>query len=273
MYKRQGLFELAQGGTLFLDEIGETPHSAQQRLLRVLQERKVMRIGGDRMIPVDVRVVAATNQPLWQWVQEGRFRQDLFFRLDVLRLNTVPLRDRLEDLPELLERLVYAVWVQHKGMGPRPWIDPAIFRVLKTYQWPGNVRELQNMVEYLLAVRPQGRIDLESVQEWMTQKNLPAEGSRVSSVTQIFVSDAGGGLVRELGDRSVGDVVPQLQSSMEQIERWAIERALVASNGDLTKAAQWLSLSRTTIWRKIKQWQQREGNGGPKEPADGTEFA
>jgi transcriptional regulator of acetoin/glycerol metabolism len=111
------------------------------------------------------------------------------------------------------------------------------------------------------------------VQEWMTQKNLPAEGSRVSSVTQIFVSDAGGGLVRELGDRSVGDVVPQLQSSMEQIERWAIERALVASNGDLTKAAQWLSLSRTTIWRKIKQWQQREGNGGPKEPADGTEFA
>lgn len=259
---KSGLFELAHGGTIFLDEIGETPPQVQQRLLRVLQERKVMRIGGERVISVDVRVVAATNQPLWQWVQEGRFRKDLFFRLDVLRLNTVPLRDRPEDIPELLEHLVYTSWYQYKGVGPRPWIDSAIFSRLQSYHWPGNVRELQNMVEYLLATSPQGRIGLEAVEEWMKQKALPADHSvfhPASLFSQPAVEDP--------------NRTPMPQSSMEQIERWAIERALAYSHGDLTKASQRLQLSRTTLWRKIKQWQSQEGENVSGESADGTEFA
>ncbi len=116
---KPGLFEQAHGGTIFLDEIGETPLHVQQRLLRVLQERRVMRIGGEKIIPVDVRVISATNQPLWEFVEQGKFRKDLFFRLDVLRLNSIPLRDRKEDIQELTERLFYQLWYRRKGVGGR----------------------------------------------------------------------------------------------------------------------------------------------------------
>ncbi|MHB1685500.1 MAG: sigma 54-interacting transcriptional regulator, partial [Bacilli bacterium] len=177
-----GLFELAHGGTIFLDEIGETPLHVQQRLLRVLQERRVMRIGGEKVIPVDVRILSATNKPLWQFVENGKFRKDLFFRLDVLRLNTVPLHERSEDIPELMERLLYKLWYQRKGVGAPPRIEASVFPVLADYHWPGNVRELQNMVDYLFATTQQGWIDAEVICDWFQNKALPLTEANLAIV-------------------------------------------------------------------------------------------
>jgi transcriptional regulator with PAS, ATPase and Fis domain len=236
---KPGLFELAHGGTIFLDEIGETTQHVQQRLLRVLQERQVMRIGGERVIPVNVRVIAATNQPLWKFVQENKFRKDLFFRLDVLRLNTIPLRQRVQDIPELVERLVYQAWYKRKGVGVRPRIDPEIYSRLQHYHWPGNVRELQNMVDYVLAIHVQGAICQVDIDEWFSQKVL------VESHENHQESESG---FKENGFWPIG-------KSMDEIERWVIERTLDETDGDMTKAAAVLGISRTTLWRKAKQWE------------------
>ncbi|MCL6592635.1 MAG: sigma 54-interacting transcriptional regulator, partial [Alicyclobacillus sp.] len=163
---RRGLFEQADGGTLFLDEIAEAPLAVQQKLLRVLQERRFVRVGGERPVAVDVRIVAATNQDLWRCVEQGRFRADLYFRLSVLCLQTLPLRQRLEDLPSLLERLVYRVWYRRKGVGTPPKVAREALAVLAGYAWPGNVRELENLAEYLVAVCSEGRISESLVRTW-----------------------------------------------------------------------------------------------------------
>lgn len=268
---KPGLFELAHSGTIFLDEIGETSLHVQQRLLRVLQERQVMRIGGERNISVNVRVIAATNQPLWEFVKIGNFRKDLFFRLDVLRLNTVPLRDRREDIPELVERILYQMWYKKKGVGVRPYIDPAVFPRLRDYYWPGNVRELENMIDYLLATQISGRIETEDIDEWIEQKAL----SPIFSNLEIDTLERNeGGLqfptsvnlvTRENTDPNALNS-PLINwacgRTMEEIERWAIEQTLAETGGDMTRAAQILGVSRTTLWRKVKQWQINSGSGG-----------
>ncbi|KPV40803.1 sigma 54-interacting transcriptional regulator [Alicyclobacillus ferrooxydans] len=242
---KPGLFELAHGGTIFLDEIGETTLHVQQRLLRVLQERRVMRIGGERVIPVDVRVIAATNQPLWQFVREGKFRQDLFFRLDVLRINTIPLRQRLEDIPELVERLLYQSWYKRKGVGVRPRFDPAVLPHLQAYHWPGNVREVQNMVEYLLAIHTHGCIGHNEIDEWFSHKALIDFDDKNEEASPAAAHS-------HLNSESLGLLIGK---SMEEIERWAIEKTLKETDGDMTKAAAVLGVSRTTLWRKVKQWE------------------
>jgi transcriptional regulator with PAS, ATPase and Fis domain len=253
---KPGLFELAHGGTLFLDEIGETSLHVQQRLLRVLQERQVMRIGGERLISVDVRVVAATNQPLWRFVQEGKFRKDLFFRLDVLRLNTIPLRERREDIPDLTEHMLYQLWYQRKGVGVRPRLDPAIFPLLQAYDWPGNVRELQSMLDYLLATQVQGKIGVEAIEEWVEQKALPPVAGTVDSATSSEGAFRSKLEPYDAPDAKQSVALAQLPGrTMEEIERWAIERTLAETSGDMTRAAQMLGISRTTLWRKMKQWQ------------------
>lgn len=246
---KPGLFELAHRGTIFLDEIGETTLHVQQRLLRVLQERRVMRIGGERVIPIDVRVIAATNKPLWQFVQQGKFRQDLFFRLDVLRINTVPLRQRLEDIPELVERLLHQSWYKRKGVGVRPRIDPSILPRLQQYHWPGNVREVQNMVEYLLAINTQGCIGPNEIDEWFAQKAL-VDFENVKDETETDTDTSKFNVVHytKQEERLIG-------KSMEEIEKWVIEKTLEQTDGDMTKAAAMLGVSRTTLWRKAKQWE------------------
>ena len=230
---KPGLFEQAHGGTIFLDEIGEIPLHVQQRLLRVLQERRVMRIGGEKIIPVDVRVISATNQPLWDFVEQGKFRKDLFFRLDVLRLNAVPLRGRKEDIPELAERLFYQLWYRRKGVGAQPRIEPSVYPLLQDYHWPGNVREMQNMVDYLFATMRQGWIDVEVIRDWFQNKSLPNRSD-----------------IQE----PVQPVAPMMAETLDAMERWHIETTLKSVQGDMTKAAQKLGISRTTLWRKLKQW-------------------
>jgi len=150
--RRLGRFELADGGTIFLDEIGEIPISTQVKLLRVLEEREFMRVGGSAPIKIDVRVIAATNQPLRELVEEGRFRADLFYRLNVLRIHLPPLRDRREDIPLLVRRFIQEYSAQHDR--PFHGISAEAMQLLTEYPWPGNVRELRNLVESMVVLSP-----------------------------------------------------------------------------------------------------------------------
>jgi DNA-binding NtrC family response regulator len=159
--QRQGRFEEAGGGTLFLDEVGDLPPSLQAKLLRVLEERVIRRLGGTADIPVDVRLVAATNRDLSAAVAGGGFREDLYFRLAVVTVNLPPLRERPADIPVLTRHLVAELAARHHL--PVPELDPAVFAVLQRHRWPGNVRELRNVLERALIVRAGAAIRAEDV--------------------------------------------------------------------------------------------------------------
>ncbi len=157
--QNMGRFQSAEGGTLFLDEIGELPLELQPKLLRVLQEKQCERLGGGRTVQIDARIIAATNQDLWRMVQERKFRADLYYRLNVFPITLPPLRDRVEDIPALVE---YFVERSSHGMGRRiETIPPEVMEVLKLYDWPGNIRELENVIKRAVimstgpALRPQ----------------------------------------------------------------------------------------------------------------------
>ncbi len=158
---RRGLFELAQGGTIFLDEIGEMPLSTQTKLLRVLEEREFFRVGGEKRIRVDVRVIAATNQALRQLVEVGEFRRDLYFRLNVLNIELPPLREREEDIPLLVKEFIREASERHDRafMG----ISDEAMKILKEHSWPGNVRELRNLVESMVVLAPGRRIEAKDI--------------------------------------------------------------------------------------------------------------
>jgi two-component system response regulator AtoC len=220
--RKQGLFELAGRGSLFLDEIGEMPLALQVKLLRVLQERKIRRLGGNDDIPVNARIVSATNQDIETLVKEGRFREDLYYRLNVFRLAIPPLRDRAEDIPLLAEQLLKKL---SSRMGrPCPALGPDAMDKLCGYPFPGNIRELENVLERALIYREGGDIKAGDI-------DLRRPGSS-------------GAL--NAGDENAG------APSLENIEREAIRRALTRTRGNRTRAATELGVSRKTIINKIK---------------------
>ncbi|MGE5572691.1 MAG: sigma 54-interacting transcriptional regulator [Bacteroidota bacterium] len=223
---KQGLFELAHHGTIFLDEIAGMPLRLQARLLRVLQEREVMRLGDDRTIPVDVRVIAASNKDLHRLVADGLFQADLYYRLDVLKLAVPPLRDRAEDIPLLAEAFVETL-SRKLGTASRGFADDAL-ALLSTHAWPGNVRELKNTVEKCLVLSDGGIITRSDV--------LDALGDDSNS-------NAGG---------PNGDAERDLQSLVRTAERESIARALRACGGNRSEAARRLGIDRTTLWRKLQ---------------------
>ncbi|MGE5590488.1 MAG: sigma 54-interacting transcriptional regulator [Bacillota bacterium] len=215
---KMGLFEQAHLGTIFLDEIGELPLEMQGRLLRVLQEREVMRIGGDRIVPVDVRVIAATNVNLVEAVRAGRFRQDLFYRLNVLHLHLPPLRERTQDIPHIARALLSRLAArQHKAV---PEVSPEALAALQAYPWPGNVRELENVVERLLAVAP-ARI---------TEEHVRAVGI-AQEMAPTVRRPAHQGLTRE-----------RVLAALEQAGRRRIMAAAI------------LGVSRSTLWRLMREY-------------------
>lgn len=217
---KAGLCELAHGGTLFLDEVGEMPLALQARLLRVLQEKEVMRLGGDSVIPVDIRIIAATNQDLLQLIQERRFRNDLYYRLDILRLHVPPLRERKEDIPLLVDYFL------HKHTMAKPnsvaFSDAAIDS-LKQYQWPGNVRELANILERTL---------------------LLFEGP-------IITEEIIGTVLRETAGRGFNPAAGETLLKVREME--TIRTVLQEENYNYSRAAERLGINRTTLWRKLRQ--------------------
>jgi two-component system, NtrC family, response regulator HydG len=215
-----GLFRLANGGTLFLDEIGEIPLGVQAKLLRVLQTREVRPLGGREALPVDIRVIAATNRDLAEMVTAGSFRGDLYYRLDVIRLQLPPLRERREDVPLLAQHLLE----KHRRRESRVLgFEPEALAALAARPWPGNVRELENAIESALAL---------------------ARGERLGTRDFAQAGPAGAGAVAETRG---------LPLSLDAYERAALERALRESAGDATLAARRLGIGRSTFYRKLSQ--------------------
>ncbi|BCA54825.1 Acetoacetate metabolism regulatory protein AtoC [Nitrospira sp. KM1] len=232
LHTRLGRFELANGGTIFLDEIGELSPSLQVKLLRVLQERSFERVGGTKTIHVDVRVLAATNQDLERAVQDKRFRQDLYYRLHVIPVTIPPLRERCEDIPDLVRHFV-AVFNRTKHTTIESCSPDAMTR-LTEYAWPGNVRELEHMIERVVVLKKTGRIEASDLPERVLQRTGHPEASKDQF---IRFSDQGVNLSREL----------------EQFENRLIVEALRQANGITSKAAQLLQLNRTTLVEKLKR--------------------
>lgn len=216
-----GMFQAADGGTLFLDEIGEMPLQMQAKLLRVLQDKKVKKVGSNEAKPVNVRIIAATNRDLEAMVREGTFRDDLYFRLNVISVNIPPLRERVEDLPMLVEVLIDKVsgnpYMDAKG------ISPEAMEYIKKYAWPGNVRELENVIEHAANfVGSDGIIHV---------NNLPKVVTGLEKSSEIKT----------------------LKQIVDEIERQTIVNALHNNNGSRVKAAKALGISRTSLYEKMEK--------------------
>ena len=220
---RKGLFEEADGGTFFFDEIAETPLTFQAKLLRAIQEREIRRVGENKPVPVDVRIIAATNQDLLTAVAEKRFRQDLYYRLNVARILLPPLRERREDIPVLLSHFLDKY---NRKMAAKARFHENAFETLTSYDFPGNVRELEHMVEQAVALVSNGIITADEL--------LPAPSAAYD-------------------DPHIGSSRPPrlLASVVDQAERTAIDQALAECEGNRERAAELLGISPTTLWRKM----------------------
>ncbi|MDY0093461.1 MAG: sigma 54-interacting transcriptional regulator [Candidatus Vecturithrix sp.] len=231
---RAGLFEQAHGGTIFLDEIGEIPKGIQAKLLRVLQEKKIRKLGDDRITPVDVRIIVATNQNLSQLVDDKIFREDLYYRINVLNIHLPPLRDRSEDIPLLVNFFIqkYSQKVNHivKGMAQEG------IEMLQHYGWPGNIRQLENVVERLM-VRTRERYI------------LPGLIQDVMQSLRGYVPDPVPGSVFQPQNRTLS--IPR-QASLKEIEKMILQLVLEEEAGNKFAAAARLHIGRTTLWRKLK---------------------
>lgn len=230
-----GKFELANGGTIFLDEIGEMPLDAQVTLLRVLQEKVITRIGGKHEIPVDVRIIAATNKNLKDEIKLGNFRGDLYYRLSVLPIKLPLLKDRIGDVPILLD---YFLELKSKNLNkPLPKVSKELFNKMISYCWPGNIRELENFVENIVSLNGESttELDLEEC-HCLTHDNL---GNPIVNVDTI----------KGLKECSEETIIPLV--ILEQLE---IKKALILCNGNITLASKKLGISRNALYSKMKRY-------------------
>ncbi len=255
--QRQGRFEQANGGTLFLDEIGEMPADLQTRLLRVLADGEFYRVGGHIPVKVDVRVVAATNQNLETAVQDGRFREDLFHRLNVIRVRLPPLRERAVDIPLLLEHFMTAC-ARELGAEVKH-LRPDVVSHLASLSWPGNVRQLENICRWLTVMAPGAEVhkddlprDLPPVQ---AGDALPdsAGGEALQTEHTPVAGDWRSGMARWAEQQLQNGEIGVLDQAMPQIERMMIEVALKHSSGHKQEAAKLLGWGRNTLTRKLKE--------------------
>ena len=252
---RQGRFELANGGTLFLDEIGDMPLAMQVKLLRVIQERIFERVGGNKSIKANVRIIAATHRNLESEITEGRFREDLYYRLNVFPIEMPSLSQRTEDIPLLLEELIVRMENNKRGSVR---LTPAAVSVLQQYDWPGNVRELSNLVERLLIMFPNGVVDAHDLPEKYRQGiDVSTANTSSDSVTEDPL----------LQQRVVSHIVNQvtspgvlpaegidLKAHLLDLESNLIKQALDDANGVVAHAAQRLNMRRTTLVEKMRKY-------------------
>lgn len=214
---RQGRFEIADGGTIFLDEIGNINPNMQVKLLTVLQNKTINRVGSSKLIPFDVRIVSATNQPLMDMVADGSFRQDLLYRINTVEIELPPLRERKEDIPLLVDHYLGVYASKYQKLGMR--IDPSALKQLSAYPWPGNIRELQHAVERAVIM---------------------------SSERTLKSADF---LMPKISHTPAGDSL-----KVEDVEKEAIQKAIERFEGNLSKASEELGIGRTTLYRKMKKY-------------------
>jgi len=224
---QEGLFEKARGGTIFLDEIGEIPQHMQVKLLRALEAKEILPIGSTTPRRIDVRVLAATNRDLQKEVEQGRFRDDLYFRLNIMEIHIPPLRQRPEDIPLLVEHLIQ----KHNPELKKNFqgAEEAVIRTLMSLPWKGNVRELDNVIEHTMILADG---------EWITLKDLPA-------------SILGGAVLD--GEGAVPSFTPNLKEALRQFERQHILRVLDQAGQDRKEAARLLGISLSSLYRKIEE--------------------
>ncbi len=246
--RSSGRFEQAEGGTLFLDEIGDMPMDAQTRLLRVLQEGEYMRVGGRTPVKSNVRIIAATHRDLTQLIGQGRFREDLFYRLNVVPMQLPPLRDRLDDIPDLVRFFLAQQQIDNE---PTKTITSGAIEILKTCQWPGNVRELENLVRRLCALHAEETITAELVQHELGNVQIPAlprdeGGTDIATTIERH-------LAKILHDSEPGlppaGLYPEI---IDQVEAPLIRMVLNACGGNQIKTAEVLGLNRNTLRKKIR---------------------
>lgn len=219
---KKGLFEIAHNGTLFLDEIGELPLNIQAKLLRVIQEKEIMRIGGDKIIPVDVRIIAATNKNLKQMVKKNLFREDLYYRLALLEIEIPPLRDRPDDIIPLFITFLSEISIQeNKSLY---WDDISIFKPLLTYDWPGNVRELRNFCERVVILSDENKL------------------------TGRFISDM---ISQKYDVDNAPTFTTEITDNLRKLEANYINFLLHKFGNDKEKLCSFLNISKTTLWRKL----------------------
>jgi transcriptional regulator with PAS, ATPase and Fis domain len=221
---KQGKFEMADGGTIFLDEIGDMPLSVQAKLLRVLQESEIEKVGSEQVLKVDVRVIAATNQDLTKQADEGRFRRDLYYRLSVIPIRIPALRDRREDIPELL-RIFWEELKKRHGIYHRS-LSAEAQKLLRRYEWPGNIRELHNVLERTLTIVVEPVVSDEQVRMIMA-------GARETKDEFCLSEECG------------------LAELVEQTERRALGFALARTNNNRLQAAKLLGISRALLYKKM----------------------
>ncbi len=229
---RAGKFELADGGTLFLDEIADMRLDLQGKLLRILQEKELERVGGQKLQRIDVRVVAATNKDLHRLVEEQKFRADLYYRLSVVPLKLPPLRERRDDVPLLVQH-----FLREHG-AEQIVVEPDLYRVLEAYHWPGNVRELQNAIEQALVLRHND--------ERIGAQDLPEHIRHAETSSEAFPIE-----------------LPSTGLKLEEVEKRLIQLALQRAEGNQTQAAQLLGISRQTLIYRLEKYDLKTASGQP----------
>ncbi|BDS29991.1 sigma-54-dependent Fis family transcriptional regulator (plasmid) [Aeromonas caviae] len=261
---RRGRFELAQGGTLFLDEIGDMPLPMQVKLLRVLQERQFDRVGGGKAVQADVRVIAATHRDLEAMIRTQAFREDLYYLLNVFPIETPPLRDRADDIPLLLQELLNRHAEQHKGIIR---LTQRAMESLMQYAWPGNVRELSNLIERLLILYPNQIVDVADLPG--RYRLLPCE-PRDERLTEMDERDALAAVFQSPPELDPGIAMPlpmqlpqegvNLKEMLADLEVELIRQALESQDGVVARAADLLSMRRTTLVEKMKKYGMSKDN-------------
>lgn len=236
---KKGLLEIAHGGTLFLDEIGEMSLNVQAKLLRVIQEREYTKVGGTKLLPLDIRIICATNRNLNEEIKQGRFREDLYYRINVVQIEIPPLRERLEDLPFLIDNILRdlsAKYMKHVS------VEEDIIRELKKYQWPGNVRELYNVLEHMLAV---------CAKSYFEESDIPLHIRSGSQLAENPVAPVAYKAVEPRYERELNE---PLQELIERTERQAIASALKTSK-NRSEAIEKLGISRKAFYAKLKKYE------------------
>jgi two-component system nitrogen regulation response regulator NtrX len=225
--KKRGKFDLAHEGTIFLDEVADMSLKAQAKILRILQEKKFERVGGNKLIDMDVRVLAATNKDLEEEMKAGRFRQDLYYRLHVIPLIVPPLRERKEDIKPLAERFFLDFAIK-EGQTPKVLTDDALAMFMK-HDWPGNVRELKNIIERLIILTPSNEI---------TAKDIPLLNTKIDNMSFAVHSEV--------------IAADSLRDAKIDFERRFIIRKLEENEGNISKTAEAIGLERSNLHKKIK---------------------
>ncbi len=256
---REGAFQYADGGTLFLDEVGDMPMSTQIKLLRVLEESSITRVGDNKSIKVNVRLLSATNRPLEQMIEDGTFRLDLYYRLKVVTVQLPSLRQRREDIIPLMDHFRKMFLRRHNK--PAATFSTNVTREFYSYDWPGNIRQLRNFVETMVVLDTDGKLDVDDLPPELAgpvqvpgvdlSSSDPVSPELLSSDTPASIIPATAGAMPEL-----------IGKTMDDIERWAIEETLKLTAGNREEAAKVLGIGARTLYRKLDKYKQDDSEEG-----------